>query len=210
VQLTSEDANSHSVAQDTLSLFCSVNAENSEPLAARCPIPMNQVHNHRYYLLPFYFNIILPSVLTSSNLSLPFRFYDPNFICNFYHPILATWSVHLAPTPVLDQSSPCIQQCRLRSQVQRLHDLHRPTTARTYNYHPIGKPRDRWMQGACVWSIRLIPCTYFPLRTRRTYDMVVQMARRCKPTSESTLFEAEHNQQESLFWSLFVRWRTNN
>jgi len=142
--LTTEDANSHFVPQHTLSLFCSANAENREPLAARCTIPTNQVHNHRYYLLPFHFNIILPSMLTSSNLSLPFRLYDPNFIRTFYHSILATWPVHLAPTPVLDQSSRFIQQCRLRSQVQTLHDLqHRLTTARTYDYHPIGKPRHR-------------------------------------------------------------------
>lgn len=142
--LTADDANSHSVAQDTVCPFCSVNAANREPPTARCTTPMNHVHNHRYYLLPFHFNIILPSMLTSSNLSLPFGFYDPNFIRTFYHPILATWSVHLAPTPVLDQGSQFIQQCRLRSQVQMLHDLqHRLTTARTYDYHPIGKPRDR-------------------------------------------------------------------
>jgi hypothetical protein len=104
--LTTEDANSHFVAQDTVILFCSVNAANSEPLAARCTTPMNQVHNHRYYLLPFHFNIIFPPTLTSSNFSLPFRFHHPNFICTYYHPILATWSVHLAPTPILDQGSP--------------------------------------------------------------------------------------------------------
>jgi len=72
--LTTEDASSHFVAQDTVSLFCSVNAANREPLAARCTNPMNQVHNHRYYLLPFHFNIILPSMLTSSNLFFPLGF----------------------------------------------------------------------------------------------------------------------------------------
>jgi hypothetical protein len=34
MELTPENANSHFVAQDTLSLFCSVNAENREPLLA--------------------------------------------------------------------------------------------------------------------------------------------------------------------------------
>jgi len=128
-------------------------------------------------------------MLTSSNLSLPFRFYDPNFIRTFYHPILATRSVHFAPSPVLDQSSPFIQQCRLRSQEQTLHDLHCVTTARTYDYHPIGRPRDGWMQCACVWSICLISVTYFPLRTRSTYDMVVETAQRCKPASVNTFLK---------------------
>lgn len=128
-------------------------------------------------------------MFTSSNLSLPFRFYDSNFICTFYHHILATWSVLLAPTPVLDQNSPSIQQRRLRSQVQTLHDLHRLTTARTYDYHPIGKPCDRWMQCACVWSICLLFFTCFPLRTRSTYDVVVETAQRCKPASVSTLLK---------------------
>jgi hypothetical protein len=134
-------------------------------------------------------------MFTSSNLSLPFRFHDPNFICTFYHLILATWSVHLAPTPVLDQSSPFIQQCRLRSQVQTLHDLHRLTTARTYDYHPNGKPRDRWMQCACVWSICLDILYVLPTSNK------VDLGQRCKPARVSSLFEAEaeHNNNSHCF-----------
>ena len=99
-------------------------------------------------------------MLTPSNLFLPFRFYDPNFICTFYHPILATRSVRLAPTPVLDQSSPFIQQCRLRSQVQTLHDLqNRLTSVRTTTI----------IQSASIATVECnahayVPCVWSPLR----------------------------------------------
>jgi len=55
------------------------------------------------------------------------------------------------------------------------------------------------MQCACVWSICLMIFTYFPLRTRSTYDVVVETPQRCKPASGSTLFEAEQNNKSHCF-----------
>jgi hypothetical protein len=83
-QSRSWEANSHSASQEfscflwNLKVHCHV--RDRLPLI---PIlsQMNPVHNFSPYFIKIYFNIILPSMPMSSELSLPVRFSDKNSLC---------------------------------------------------------------------------------------------------------------------------------